>query len=372
MSKRLIINIVALTLLGVLSFALMNYFTNKKEEMILPKVEKKLPMVKTQTVSYSDLMIDVQETGRLSSIASVELIAEVSGQILKGEIDLNDAVSFKKGQILLRIFDKEAQLSLKASKSRYLSSIASVLPDLKYDYPENYQNWLDFFGAIEINKPLPDFPKVSSENEKIYLASRNILNDYFTIQSSEIRMEKYVIRAPFNGTFTQVSLEVGSIANPGSHIAKMIRTDVLELQVPLTIEEINYVNKGNKVKVMHQGKTYNGFVNRISDFVDPASQSIFAYVTLLNSTKSPLYEGMYMTAYFAESELKQVMKVPRECVFNFNEVYVVEQGKLTKKIIELAKVDEYFSYIRGLKEDSQLVVETLINASEQMSVQIAK
>ncbi len=371
-TKRLIFNLVILVLLGAFSFFLMQMFSKQKEEIKQPKIEKKLPKVKAKTVSYSNVMVDVEQTGRLLSTSTVDLIAEVSGKMLQGGVALTAGASFNKGDILLNIFDKEAKLALKAAKSRYLSSIAGVLPDLKYDYPDNYNNWLDFFNDIKIDKPLPAFPKVSSENERIYLASRNILNDYFTIQSNEIRLKKYVIRAPFNGAFTQVNLEVGSIASPGSRIAKMIKTDILELQVPLNMEEIAYVKKGNKVKVHFQGKEYEGVVNRVSDFVDHASQSIFVYVTMHNSKKLPLFEGMYMKASFAESELKEVMQVPRECVFNFDEVYIVKDGKLAKKRIEIAKVDEYFAYIRGLKKESQIVIESLINASDQMPVQIAK
>ncbi len=371
-TKRLIFNLVILVLLGAFSFFLMQMFSKQKEEIKQPKIEKKLPKVKAKTVSYSNVMVDVEQTGRLLSTSTVDLIAEVSGKMLQGGVALTSGASFHKGDVLLNIFDKEAKLALKAAKSRYLSSIAGVLPDLKYDYPDNYNNWLDFFNDIKIDKPLPAFPKVSSENERIYLASRNILNDYFTIQSNEIRLKKYVIRAPFNGAFTQVNLEVGSIASPGSRIAKMIKTDILELQVPLNMEEIAYVKKGNKVKVHFQGKEYEGVVNRVSDFVDHASQSIFVYVTMHNSKKLPLFEGMYMKASFAESELKEVMQVPRECVFNFDEVYIVKDGKLAKKRIEIAKVDEYFAYIRGLKKESQIVIESLINASDQMPVQIAK
>ena len=369
-NKKFVFNIIIIIILFVISILTMNYPSKQKEKMPQHKIAKSLREVKTQTVSYSNIKVDVEETGRLMSKNRVDLISEVSGKMLAGDVALRTGQSFKKGDVLLRIFSVEAKLSLQAAKSRYMSSIANVLPDLKYDYPDNYQAWLDFFNQIKINQALPNIPKVKSENERFYLASRNILNDYFTIKSSESTLKKFTIRAPFNGSFSLVSLEVGSIANPGSRIAKMIRTDVLELEIPLDINEIPFVKKGSTVSIYDQQQELKGKVNRISDFVDPASQSIIVYVEINNSKEHPLYEGMYMKAKFAETELKNVMEIPRKCLFNFDEVFIVKDGKLNKQRVHVIKTDKHSAFINGLEENSHLVIESLINAGDQMPVKM--
>ena len=369
-NKRVLINTLAIIILLAVSFFIMQSLASQKKETKQHKMEKQLPEVKTKVVSYSNSKVDVEQTGRLMSTNRVDLISEVSGKMLEGDIVLRKGESFNKGDVLLKIYDVEAKLALQAAKSRYLSSIANVLPDLKYDYPDNYQNWLNFFNSIKLNEPIPNLPKVTSENEKIYLASRNILNDYFTIKSSESTLKKFVLRAPFKGSYANVTLEVGAIANPGSRIAKMIRTDILELEVPLGVDEIPFVKKGSFVSVDNHGKEMTGKVNRVSDFVDPASQSIMVYVELKNTEDAPLYEGTYMKANFAETELTDVMEVPRECLFNFDEVFIVVDGKLTKRRVELVKIDKYSAFIRGLNEGDNIVIESLINAGDQMSVKM--
>ena len=371
-SKRFILNSISIVLLLAFAFFIMKNLENQKEDSKPHKMEKKLPEVRVKTVSYSNIKVDVEQTGRLMSTGRVDLISEVSGKMLQGDVSLTTGQSFNKGDVLLRIYDVEAKLALQAAKSRYLSSIANVLPDLKYDYPDNYQNWLNFFNSIKLQEPLPKIPKVDSENERIYLASRNILNDYFTIKSSESTLKKFVIKAPFKGSFSSVSLQVGAIANPGSRIAKMIRTDLLELEVPLSIDEIPFVKKGAQVSVDNHGTTIIGKVNRVSDFVDPSSQSILVYVEMKNNSSSPLYEGTYMKARFAETELHNVLEVPRECLFNFDEVYIVMNNKLSKRRVNLVKVDEYSAFINGLDEGSNLVIESLINAGDQLPVQMVK
>ena len=371
-SKRLIFNTITIIILFVISILIMNYLSSKKEKMPQHKIEKSLREVKVQSVSYSNIKVDVEETGRLISKSRVDLISEVSGKMLAGDVPLRTGQSFKKGDILLRIYNVEAKLGLQAAKSRYMSSIANVLPDIKYDYPDNYQAWLAFFNHIKITDPLPNIPKVKTENERIYLASRNILNDYFTIKSSESTLRKFTISAPFNGSYSEVGLEVGSIANPGSRIAKMIRTDVLELEIPLNIDEIPFVKKGSSVAIYNSKQEFKGKVDRISDFVDPTSQSIIVYIEIKNSKSDPLYEGMYMKAKFAETELKQVMEIPRKCLFNFDEVFIVKDGKLNKRHVNVVKVDKHSAFINGLNEHSNLVIESLINAGDQTVVKMVK
>jgi multidrug efflux pump subunit AcrA (membrane-fusion protein) len=355
-------------IIGAVAYGIMSYLASKKEEVKPPVIEKEDPFVKTVTLTYSNAFVDVEQTGRLISKGRVDLIAEVNGKMLAGDVPLVVGQSFKKGDVLLRIFDEDAKLSLRAAKSRFLSSIANVLPDLKFDYPENYQNWLNFFNSIKITEALPELPVVKNENEKIYLAGKNILNDYFNIQTSEIILSRYTIKAPFDGAYQTVNLEVGSIANMGSRIARLIRTDVMELQVPVSIEEVPYVKKGNKVEISYQGKTIHGKVDRVSEFVDANSQSVLVYVEMKNSPDYPLFEGMFMRAKFDQTELKNVMGIPRESVFNFDEVYTVVDGKLSKQRVNVAKLDEYSAYINGLEEGSLVVVESLINASNQMPV----
>jgi len=368
MNRTIILTIILVALLGAGAYGVMKYLASQKEEVKPPKVEKELPFVKTQAVEYSDVFVNVEQTGRLISKGRVDLISEVSGKMLPGDIPLVVGQSFKKGDVLLRIFDEDARLSLRAAKSRFLSSIANVLPDLKFDYSENYQNWLDFFNSIKLSEPLPELPQVKNENERIYLAGKNVLNDYFSIQTSEIVLSRYIIKAPFDGAYSSVTLEVGSIANMGSRIAKLIRTDILELQVPISIEEVPYVKKGSQVEISYQGMIKTGTVDRVSSFVDANSQSVLVYVEMKNSSQFPLFEGMFMKAHFAETELKDVMKIPRAAVFNYDEVFTVADGKLNKERVNVAKLDEYSAYIQGPKEGSLVVTESLINASNQMEV----
>lgn len=372
--RRFLISISFLVVAIVAAFFIMQALANSKKDPESRAKEKAKIFVRVNTIKYSDMNTSIKASGRLSSQSLVDLSAEVSGKILQGDISLKEGTNFKKGDLLVRIFDEEAKNNLKASKSRFLNSIAGILPDMKIDFSQEYDKWNKFFNDININKELPALPKFNTDKEKIFLASRNILNDYYTIESAQVRLSKYKIYAPFKGTFTNVMMEVGSVANPGTRIATMIKTDNLELEVPVKAEDIYWIKKGDKVKVStNDGQmTWWGKVVRKSDYVDPASQSIMVYVAVEPKKDKPLYQGQYLQAEFSDKIVHQSFEIPRNALFNKNEVYLVEDGVLKRATVSVLKLGSTTALISGPKENSTIVVEPLINAAEGVVVEILK
>jgi multidrug efflux pump subunit AcrA (membrane-fusion protein) len=370
--RKALISIAVVIVVIILSVLLSNFFIDNKKLPETREKEEILLYVKAEPVLYKVNYAGISATGRLTSQHAVDLSAEVSGQVLQGNVHLKEGTTFKKGDLLVHIFDEEAKSNLKASKSRFLNGIAGILPDMKIDFPESYNKWINFFNSINIDKPLPGMPDIDSDKEKVFLASRNILNDYFTIQSAQIRLSKYNIYAPFVGTFTNVMMEVGSVVNPGSRIATMIKTDKMELEVPVRIEDIYWVNIGDDVVASTQDGllSWNGKVVRKSDYVDPNSQSITVFVAIEPTKSKPLYQGQYLKAVFSEKNLDSSMEIPRNAIFNKELVYTVENGKLEIHKVDILKTNETSALISGLEPGTMVVVEPLVNAQKGTNAEI--
>ena len=328
--------------------------------------------VQTEKVTYVTNSAKIIETGRLLSQQKVDLSAEVQGQIIAGNVVLREGTNFKKGDLLIRIFDEEARNNLKASKSRFLNSIAGILPDIKIDYPESFDKYVAFFNAVKITEPLPPLPQLDSEKEKVFLASRNVLNEYYMIKSAEVKLSRYKQYAPFDGTFTSVFLEPGSVANPGSRIASMIRTDKLELEVPVRINDAYWINVGDKIKLFTKDRhlSWKGTVVRKSNFMDPSTQAITVYVALSPEKDKPLFQGQYLLAEFASKTLEGSMAIPRNAIYDKDKVFIVEDGQLKKSRINVLKTNERTVIFSGLPEGVDLVVEPLVNAKEGSNAEI--
>lgn len=364
-------SIVALIVVPILIMQILAGMRKMPERRTPPPTKR---YVKVKKIEYSDTRSGFRASGRLLSTQSVDLISEVQGKIFQGSVPLKKGQSFRRGTLLAKIYSTEAVLALKAKKSRFLNSISNLLPDFKIDFPNSYETWKKFFEKIELNKKLPNLPKIESGKEKIYLASKNVLNDYFMIKSDESRLTKYNLIAPFNGTFTQVMLEPHAVANPGSKIAKMIRTDQLELEVPIEVENIKWINTGEEVEIICNNKNLklNGKVVRKAGFVENTTQSISVFIQIKSNNNKALYQGMYLTANFLGTEMENVMKIPRNAVFNKDEVFVVVDGKLQKKKINIIKINEKNLYFRDLKQGEFIVTQPLVGAHEGTLVEMLK
>ncbi len=66
------------------------------------------------------------------------------------------------------------------------------------------------------------------------------------------------------------------------------------------------------------------------------------------------------------------MEIPREALFNHNEVFVVDDGKLAKRIVDVHKVNQRTALISGLAEGTEIVIEQLINTMEDTFVEIMR
>ncbi len=328
--------------------------------------------VKAEKVEYNNVVTEVEAMGRVTSKTEVSLIAEVRGEIMKGDSSFKIGQSFNKGDLLVKIDDEIELYNMKSRKSSFLNSVAGMLPDLRISFPENYEEWNSFMESIDIDSKLPDLPELSSTQERIYMASRNILTNYYTIKSAEANFESYHIYAPFSGTITEVSLEEGAVANPGSRLGKIINTKNLELEVPVEIGSAKWLKVGQKVEVYDSKKisSWKGKIVRKSQNVNPTTQSINVYISLNSTSRNPLYKGEYLTANFSGIKLFSVMEIPRKAVFNQNEVFIVQDGLLEKREIIIEKINKDKIYFTGLETGVEIVAEPLINASEKTKVSI--
>lgn len=319
--------------------------------------------VRVDTVDYVDLQARITSSGRLHTYNEVVVSSEVSGRLGEGVVPFRAGQTFKKGQVIARVVNPEFPLAVKARKSRFLQTLASVLPDLRLDYPDSYANWHSFFEQIDIENPMPPLPTPGSSRERIFLASRNILSDYYSILGDEARLQKHFIRADFTGAFNNISQEPGAVVNPGTRLATIVRTDLYELEVPVITDEVKMLSVGDSVMVSSDNTTreWRGEISRIGAVVNPSSQAVSVFVAIPG--EKGLFDGMYLTACLYGSILDEVMEMPRNAVFSNNHVYILEENTLVEKPVEIIKKNPETIFLRGPEEGEMLVIEPLLNVT---------
>jgi multidrug efflux pump subunit AcrA (membrane-fusion protein) len=372
MRKRQWLIVLGVVAVLAVSLGLQRFFSSQKTLPQQIARQKQDVFVKAEKVIYDAVLTSIVASGRVNSQAEVDLSSEVQGRLLQGDILFKKGQSFRKGQILLKVFSEDISLQLKARKSGFLTSLANVLPDLRIDYPGAYPVWISFFNEININRMLPELPSIQNDKEKVFLASRGILAEYYAIRAEESRLGRYTIRAPFDGVLTQVFMEVGAVTNPGSRLASMIRTDMLEVEVPVDFREAAYISMGSPVvlKMKETGTEWTGMVGRKSAFVDPTTQSVPLFINLVSDHRQPVYQGQFLEVEFLDVVFENAFLIDRKAVFNKDQVYIIEDSVLRVLKAEVLHTGASEMVIRGLPDSIWVVTEPLINVTENSVVKI--
>lgn len=320
--------------------------------------------VKAEKAENSDYNSNIKYRGRISSYENVSLSAEVSGKIIQGDIPFKAGQKFNKSDVLVRIYNDDIKAAMMSGKSSFMRTLSSILPDINYDFPDEYEKWKDFFNNIQVDKNLPELPKTKSDQEQIFLASQGVLTEYYSLRQQEINLQKYTIYAPFNGSLKSVSKEIGAVTNMGAELASIIRTDKLEVTVPVLPEDAKWVKIGDPVNLIGISKVKPGKVSRIADFVDPSTQSINIYIDYYPNSDNSFLEGEYIDVKFEISKNVKGIKIPREALLNNNQVYIIVDETLAKKSVQIERsLDDYY-IISGINNDELVVVESLADVTE--------
>lgn len=371
--RRIVIVISIIFILG-LAYGLMRFLIAQREAPPVRRSLESRRYVKVEPVKYRNILSAVTEPGRLSSIAEIDIVAEASGKIEAGSVALKKGASFTKGDVLFVVYPDEAILALKASKSQYQNTLAGIIPDLVIDFPEAQEDFESFFASIDVEKSLPPMPEITDNKLKIFLASKNVISEYYSIQSDELQLKRRTVLAPFNGTYKEVYMEFGAYTNTGGKVARAIRTDHLELEVPVDRPDAVWIQVGDPVTVRSEDASlsWKGQVIRKSQFVDENFQAQTIFVSIPNNHRQPLLAGEYLVASFQGRPIEGVMEIPRNAVFNTNEVFLARSGRLAKAGINVVKENDRTLLFNGLSENDTVVVQQLINVSEGTLIQTEK
>ncbi|MDG1332212.1 MAG: HlyD family efflux transporter periplasmic adaptor subunit [Crocinitomicaceae bacterium] len=356
--SQLILLAIFVVISGVIYLALAN---NKKELVKELKPEEKTVYVPIREVQNRMRRVTMESYGQVNPNAEINISFEVQGKLNRGAVTMKPGIKFRKGQLLYRLNNSDAQYNLKARKSALTTIIVASLPDIELDFPQEREKWVKFLNGLNPNaKSLPEFPTTNSEKESLFIVGRNILTEYYTLKSLEEQLKKYSYYAPFSGTVISVNAEPGTIASPGMMIARIAKTGDFEVKIPIAMEDLDMFKnqksadfKDSKGRFIGTGK-----IIRISDVVNQQTQSVDVYYSIKAEKGKQIYNGMFLTVTIPEEETKNVMAIPRAAMDN-GKVTLLEGDKMIKREVhQVGEVPDSL-FVTNLEDGEQLVLEKL-------------
>jgi len=365
--RKLIIVSLGIAMLGG-AFLLSKYFKDNKK-VPKQKVEKIEKTVFVEKVINGVVPIVITANGNLNAKNKVELYSEVQGVLIPTGKDFKAGVIYKRGQSLLNINSGEHYTTLQSQRSSLQNLVASIMPDLRLDYPGSFEKWNTYLKKFNINKSVSKLPEATSDKEKYFITGKNIYTTYYAIKNLEVRLAKYDIRAPFDGVLTETLVTNGTLVRSGQKMGEFIDTSIFELEVSVNASFANILNVGKVVPLQNLEKTrsWSGKVSRINGRIDQSTQTVQVFIEV---SGKDLREGMYLEANVPAKEEMNAIEISRKLLVENKSVYIVKGNILDLVDITPIYFNEKTVVVKGLENGTQLVSKPIAGGYSGMLIKV--
>lgn len=361
--RQIIILLSVLAVLGLIYLPILKEKTVEKESTVqeekfyIPVLTAKPRLVKQGFTVY----------GQIQPSQPINVQMEVQGVIRNDNRSLKVGTSFRRGEILINLERNEAAYNLLARRSSFATLIASLLPDISIDHPNERKKWEEYLSGIKATETLSPLPTTNSEKEDLLLKSRNIPTEYYAVKAMESQFDKYLYVAPYDGVIVQSTVENGSIVSPGMSVLNIARNDNYEVKAPIQLEWLKYFRNASNVTMFTPfGDTVGtGQLVRNANSINSQTQSVDGFFSLKSLPGKELIQGMFLNILVNGPELEQVFVLPENAVIN-NTVQVYKDSVITNKIVQTVGNQQDSVFVRGLEPNDQVVTDPFLNPRPEM------
>ncbi len=266
---------------------------------------EKAPEFQTTKVTRGDITQTVTATGDLQPVVTVDIGAQVSGQIKEVFVDFNSKV--KAGDILARIDEATPTQRLKQSEADLESTKAS--------------NRLLQLGA-ERTRELSGKKLVSQselDNAEAQLAQSNatMLTRTAAVENAKLDLSRCTIVAPIDGMVLDRKTDKGRTVNASMNAPVLFTlvNDLTKMQINAAVAEadIGSIAEGQEVKFTvdaFPNRTFTGNVRMVRNAAS-VSQSVVSYATIIDvgNEDSKLKPGMTANVSIIVQQRPNILRI---------------------------------------------------------------
>jgi HlyD family secretion protein len=270
--------------------------------------------------------------GNIAAWQEAVISTEVSNLRLT-DVLVNVGDRVQKGQVLARISNDTVEAVLAESRAAVAEAEAMLAEaNANGDRARKYQA-TGFLSAQQINQYLTA--------EKSALARLNAARA--RMQADRLRLGQTTVRAPDGGVISARTATVGSLAQPGQELFRLIRGSRLEWRAEVSAADLGKLKPGIAATLSApNGARVQGRVRMVAPTVDPQTLNGLVYVDLpVAETGNTLRAGTFARGEF-ELGRWPAMSLPQSAVLlrdGFSYVFRLdEQGKAAQTRVSQVKV----------------------------------
>lgn len=251
---------------------------------------EKQPEFQTTKVQRGNIIQVVTATGDLQPVVTVDIGAQVSGQIKEVLVDFNSRV--KQGDVLARIDEATPTQRLKQAKADLASAEAN-----NQLIQINAKRTKELF-----DKNLVSQQELDSITAQLAQSDATLLTRRAAVANAELDLERTVITAPIDGMVLDRKTDKGRTVNASMNAPVLFTlvNDLSKMQINAAVAEadVGSISEGQQVRFTvdaFPNQTFMGTVRMVRNAAT-AQQSVVSYATIIDVSNEDLRLKPGMTA----------------------------------------------------------------------------
>lgn len=335
-------------------------------------------LVDVTEVQQGSFQPTILAMGTVVPSQDISLSSRVSGEIIKQSPSFTPGGYVKKGEVLLQIDPADYENALQQRKSELRQVKADL--DIEMGRQEAAQREYQLYGDTlsEKNRALvlrkPQLEAVRSRIEAAQAA----------VEQAKLNLERTTIRAPFDAHILSRNVNIGSQVAAGENLGRLVGLDTYWVEATVPLPKLRWLSfpddggQGSEVRIRNrtaweEGVYRKGYLYQLVGTLEDQTRMARVLVSVPdplayraeNSDLPPLMIGSFVEASIKARELDDVIRLSRDYIRQDDTVWIMEEGKLRIKNVDVLFQDAQYAYINsGLSEEDQVVTTNLSTVAD--------
>lgn len=319
--------------------------------LVAAMVAQAAEQLATAPVQYREVAQTYSADGIVEAVRQSTVSAQIGGRVKEILFDVGDTV--KKGQLILRIDEREAAQVLAGSQAQVMQAQASM-QNARANYERAKQLFSQkFISQAGLDKAQADYQVALAQAaaSSAGAGQAGIAHGYTSVV------------APYGGVVAARLVEVGEMVMPGKPL--MTGFDPSEMRVIVSVPQYKLSDIGTRPEVSVEVPSLQRWIAAASVTVQPLADARTHSTQVrinLPANEAGIYPGMFVRTHFTVGTAKKLV-IPAEAVLRRSEVvavYVVDDkggAKLRQVRVGDINGEGVVEVLAGLKPGEKVALE---------------
>ncbi len=335
--------------------------------VLRPQSERRAPQggpqlaVETLRISSQDYQVRLESYGTIQPKTRSILVAQVSGQIVSINPNVRDGGFFETGNVLATIDPRDYEADVRIAEATLMDA-RQALAEAEARSNQAAEDWERLGNEGEAPELVLRIPQLEAARARVISAQSGL-------RKAQLDLERTNIVAPFAGRVLRKLVDLGQVVSVNTQLAEIYATDTVEIRLPLRNRDLPFidlpesyryseVSPDRAVPVVIRSdltgpNSWEGRLIRTEGAIDEAARQLHVIAEIedpfgkASESRNPLKIGQYVTAEMPGRVVQGAVVIPNTTIYQGSYVYVVEDGILRRRDIDVAWQNDTEAIVAG-------------------------